>query len=302
MDKNMQKWITRIGVGVLILWFGLGGVGIIIIIPSEKGIEMLGQFGDSFGVLNTLFSGLAVLGVFAAVIFQWHEINDQRQELKEQRQRQDKQQFETTFFNMLNLLSEIVKGITFETVQGQQAFTQCKNTKQSNTGLNKLNDGRFVRLADASRMDKVKIVHEWIEGQHFEKYFRIIYTTLKFIEKSTLEYEEKKLYSNILRAQLSNDELFFLGYNCIADCKFLHFKMLVEKYTFLKHLPDTEQDELRPQNNDDNTRFYHSRAFDKAHKFSICYLEEVKNKFIQLGIDDFINYDEINDDTTRIAK
>lgn len=84
-----------------------------------------GQFGDMFGAANALFSGLAFLGVIAAILLQRVELIYQRHELKattkelagqkEQMERQNasltQQSFDNTFFNMLSLHHEIVNGI-----------------------------------------------------------------------------------------------------------------------------------------------------------------------------------------------
>jgi hypothetical protein len=43
-------------------------------------------FGDAFGVLNTLFSGLAFAGVVVALYLQMEELALQRQEMKDSRE------------------------------------------------------------------------------------------------------------------------------------------------------------------------------------------------------------------------
>ncbi len=45
-----------------------------------------GQIGDTFGALNALFSGVAMLGVVAAIFVQREELKLQRLELQEQRE------------------------------------------------------------------------------------------------------------------------------------------------------------------------------------------------------------------------
>jgi hypothetical protein len=47
-----------------------------------------------------------------------------------------------------------------------------------------------------------------------------------------------KEYSNIIRAQLSKDELVLLFYNCYSIIKFSgnRYKKLIEKYQFFEHL------------------------------------------------------------------
>ena len=48
--------------------------------PEERG-----TFGDMFGAVNALFSGLAFLGVIVAIILQKMELEEQRREIRESR-------------------------------------------------------------------------------------------------------------------------------------------------------------------------------------------------------------------------
>lgn len=66
-------------------------------------------------------------------------------------------------------------------------------------------------------------------------YFRNIYQILKFVDQSSID--NKQLYTNLLRAQLSSDELAILFYNCISDFGLRKFKPLIERYAFFEHLP-----------------------------------------------------------------
>jgi len=77
-----------------------------------------GEFGDSFGAINALFAGLAFTGVIFAIILQWQELRLQRQELRDtrteirgQKETLQKQNFESSFFQLLNMHSEIVSSI-----------------------------------------------------------------------------------------------------------------------------------------------------------------------------------------------
>ncbi len=92
--------------------------------------EVRGQIGDSFGLLNTLFSGLAFAGIIATIIMQRKELQLQREELeltrkelKKSAEAQDASQralnlqvqlmtkqailnaYQTSFSNNLNLLT-----------------------------------------------------------------------------------------------------------------------------------------------------------------------------------------------------
>ena len=61
---------------------------------SEFNIEKTGQIGDSFGILNSLFSGFAFVALIMTIYLQQEEINSMKKEL-------EKQNFENIFFLIL---------------------------------------------------------------------------------------------------------------------------------------------------------------------------------------------------------
>ena len=109
---------------VIVLWI----LAIIVLPLCFPNIEKRGQFGDSFGVVNALFSGLALAGVIYAIILQKNELELQREELKEtrkeirgqkeqleaQNQTLQKQNFESSFFQLLGLHNDIVNSMEVE--------------------------------------------------------------------------------------------------------------------------------------------------------------------------------------------
>ena len=69
------------------------------------------------------------------------------------------------------------------------------------------------------------------------RYFRNLYNVVKFVDQSEFpkEFGAKKFYTNLIRAQLSSNELGLLFYNCLSD-RGAEFKKLVEKYALLKDM------------------------------------------------------------------
>ena len=65
-------------------------------------------------------------------------------------------------------------------------------------------------------------------------YFIQIYQILKFINNSKIE--NKQFYVNLLRAQLSKEELDLLFYHCLGSIGKRKFKPLVEQFEFFEHL------------------------------------------------------------------
>lgn len=109
--------------GVFVLW---GLTFLLFLIKTESFSK--GEFGDMFGAVNALFSGLAFAGLIITLFLQRQELGLQREELeqtreelKNQRAEFEKenetlkyQRFENLFYNMLNLQQEIVIGLRFD--------------------------------------------------------------------------------------------------------------------------------------------------------------------------------------------
>lgn len=143
--KRENKWIIggsivailAISTPFIILWMSNKEITI-------KNIEGMGTVGDYLGGTTVgLLSLASIIFVVAAITMQKEELKLQREELKETRkeyhitnQTMKKQQFETTFFNMINLHHNILKEITEEGLVGrsviQNAYEDLKrayNTK-----------------------------------------------------------------------------------------------------------------------------------------------------------------------------
>ncbi len=65
-------------------------------------------------------------------------------------------------------------------------------------------------------------------------YFRSLYNLVKFVDMSSTP--DKRLYTNLVRAQLSTYELALLCYNCLSSFGAEKFKPFVEDYALLKGL------------------------------------------------------------------
>ena len=135
MKKNKSKKIKLIVtvslIIVLAIWIG----SIFINIKYISNWQTRGLFGDMFGSVNSLFSGLAFVGVILAIFLQSHELSLQRKELKKTQkvlrgQKQQliiqnrtftKQTFENTFFQLLNSHQILVESLNIFFVD--QKFT-----------------------------------------------------------------------------------------------------------------------------------------------------------------------------------
>jgi len=72
----------------------------------------------------------------------------------------------------------------------------------------------------------------------FKYFFINLYQILKYIDTYAENKESGKEYANMLRAQLTKNELVLLAYNAIGVQNFTtkNYQKLVEKYEFFEHL------------------------------------------------------------------
>jgi hypothetical protein len=75
-------------------------------------------------------------------------------------------------------------------------------------------------------------------GEELGQYYRTLYNILKLVERSEF-IDEKYVYTNLIRAQLSRYELSLLFYNSLSDYGREKMAPLVKEYKILKHLEKT---------------------------------------------------------------
>lgn len=223
-----------------------------------------GQFGDQFGAVNALFSGLAFAGLIFTIILQKKELALQHEELtetrselkgqKEQMEEQNKtmkiQRFENTFFQMLNQFQEITNNITYSfrdisgayhTVKGREAFYYSFETAIQKTQIEDWNplhiDHKFIGMREIIKDFGYDGYMDSITPTYFDHYFRFLYRILNFVKTSPLvtDFENEYQYTCMLRALLSRYELVWLYYNGLSYGKD-KLKPLIERYAMLNNL------------------------------------------------------------------
>ncbi|WP_439605624.1 hypothetical protein [Hydrogenophaga sp.] len=74
--------VVGVAVAIVVAWASVGAIVYLALPDWEK----RGQFGDVFGAVNALFSGLAFAGLIFAILLQREDLELQRQELALNRQ------------------------------------------------------------------------------------------------------------------------------------------------------------------------------------------------------------------------
>jgi hypothetical protein len=238
--------------GVIVVW-AVSGYWL-----AGKGLQERGTFGDMFGAVNALFSGLAFAGVIIAILLQRGELRLQREELtltreelvgqKEalnaQNKTLQKQNFETTFFQLLTLHNDLVNGIDLVSKGTEGGTTPIRGRDCFKVFYKK----RLGRLdhdkpgppgeTTVDRINRIYMVF-YADHQHdIGHYFRTLYNIVKFVDRS--DVPDKRFYTNLIRAQMSSFELLLLFYNCLSEMGREKFKPLIEKYALLKTMPRNE--------------------------------------------------------------
>lgn len=240
-DKHFSrlKKLSSIGITLAIAFLSVYAVNFYGPLSSDP--ERWGQFGDFLGgVLNPTFSFLALIALLGTFGLQIRELKISSKELKnsataliKQNDTLRQQQFEGSFFQLLNLHNTIINSIDLEspkkTTKGRDCFRIFLKRIESEVFK--------VENCDVEEFKKIYAAYFISHEQELGHYFRLLYNIIKLI-KSTPNID-KKFYTNIVRAQLSSAELMLLFYNCISELGDKKFKPLVEEFSLLKTIPRT---------------------------------------------------------------
>lgn len=228
-----------------------------------------------FGGLNALFSGFAFLGIIVTILMQRKELELQRRELgltrktlesqRKEMEAQNKtlkiQQFENTFFSLLRVHNDIVNSIDLikkdgQITKGRDCFRTFLSRLKEDLSRNNT-DRKSVESAMVEDGGKgwINIVYSgWWRSYRTEvgHYYRTLYNIIKFVDESDIG--EKTIYTNIVRASMSDQEQALLFYYCLSDIG-NSFKDYTIKYALIKHVSD---DLLE---NPNHKEFYDSSIF-----------------------------------------
>ena len=230
-----------------------------------------GTFGDMFGSVNALFSGLALAGIILTILLQRKELKLQREELRDTRTEFETQnetlklqRFENTFFSILNLHHQIVAAIDYRyykskekerTLYGGHGMLSTKPEDKEAvtiTGRNVFRHRYNLMLADLKKdpenYEEIYLEHYETAQTDFGHYFRNLYRMIKLVDQTDFFYDSAKVsedeifkikyrYTSIIRSQISDFELLWIFYNCLSENGIDKFKPYIEQYSFFKNIP-----------------------------------------------------------------
>jgi len=207
--------------------------------------ELFGTFGDFFGgVLGTFFTLISVLLVVRTFRHQQIVTRD-NQEL------QKAQQFNDLFFKLIQLYQSEVKELNGELENIiEENIEKIKKERIQYTDKDffdeekKLMQNKYRNLT-SYRKNIQRAINYYVlfytnNRSKMAAYFRTLYRIFELIDNTNLiDERHKKEYAKIIRAQLTESELFFLRYNAMTIYG-RQFILYLNKYHVLKHLPAFE--------------------------------------------------------------
>lgn len=269
VTKRPVNWNVRIPT-----WGAIVCVAAGIAVALPPFLRLCHEKGDKFSLTNlsslgsywqgsaaSLFSLGAFLLIYATFLAQQKQVAHQDKELEDQKQQFQLQHdsiklqnFENSFYQLLNLQSQIAsqmrqaRGRTqytnqLEWYEGRTCFSiwfdYLNQVFHRNVSLQTQEKG----VAETGKPDFVKQAYLEFYKTHQEDlghYFRTLYHLIKFVKVSNVvvEYEDKRRYTSLVRAQLSAYELLLLFYDGITEYG-EKFKPLIEEFGLLEHLDKT---------------------------------------------------------------
>ena len=230
-----------------------------------------GTFGDSFGAVNALFSGLAFAGVIVAILLQKRELELQREELSDTRkeaerlsdasERQNRfltlQAAQNQFFQMLSSWDRVVQGTEIQkdfdirntnkssmNPRGRDAIQAIAihlvdrvRAQMSTPDLEPSERNDLAATVYGEACSVYEDVHDTF-GDQLGHCFRLLYNIVRYIHEEDEEVfngNAKRSLIRILRAHLSQSELVLLMYSGLSQYG-RGFYPFIEKYDLLQNL------------------------------------------------------------------
>lgn len=191
-----------------------------------------GLFGDSFGALNAIFSGLAFSALLVTIFQQQKEISEQR--------------FDNLFFQHLNLHALLIRETIYYDPSDQKNYKGRECYQNIITKF--VDEDQDISFSSASikykkvYSDNVHIIHPCISSMFF---------IIRKIDQSKIRNKED--YIGLFKAQLSFEEMILIFFEGLFRSREL--KILVEKYAILEALSHAEV------NDDDFIKMYDKAAY-----------------------------------------
>lgn len=231
--------LTAIGIGIIV-WFVLRGIYYDDFINTSYTVNL-----DSSAKVGDFIGGfVGAIFTLVGIVLLYETLSLQRKEFIESRKVFQKQQFENKFFSLLDVYQNIITSMHYDIPNSSQVYIGKEFfIKHKEDVYN-----QFVPTASFYKNRKIAIdlyTKFYISNKEvIAHYYRTLYRLFKLVDETNFGKNDKLSYSKIVRAQLSESELFFINYNaCTSYGK--KFQRLINDYNLTKHLPLLERTEFK---------------------------------------------------------
>jgi len=230
---NIRNILLTCFTSILLVVFSYGGFLIIMTLPVTRySIESAGTFGDSFGALNSLFTGLGFAGLLVTIFLQREdlkltrlELSETRNEIKSQSETFRQQQFEESFYRLLSLYKTNLEQVSVksgrtpeERTHGVTALRQKQ--KKFDEACATQRDLQFPSAETPQEQEDYTyhlymLCHSNLPQQ--ARYMETLGSLLMLIEKDCYATSRREYYLNILSSQFTTHEVKYLFYQAFLN-------------------------------------------------------------------------------------
>lgn len=199
---------------------------------EEYSIAKAGTFGDSFGALNSLFTGLGFAGLLVTIFLQREdikltrvELSETRSEIRLQSRTFQQQQFEESFYRLIGLYRENLSQLSIKSdvnlrvrIKGIDALSHLQQKFDEACSAKRLMP--FPTSADANgKDDYVYWLYKTSNAIFFRqtRYTETLNAILSLIDNECFLPERRENYFQILSSQFTVYEVKFLFYQMFLN-------------------------------------------------------------------------------------
>ena len=158
--KSGQNSLQPFVIGCLVVYgIWIGSIWLNILFFENAHNELAAWFGDSFGAINTLFSGMAFAGIIYTILLQRKELQLQREELKQtrielQRSADSQEKSEELFRKQGEMMKRTAQ------LNGLNQVMEYYNIALNNTDRKSANRGKLIDKMKTARKKAESILNE----------------------------------------------------------------------------------------------------------------------------------------------
>ncbi|MCF1486082.1 hypothetical protein LZ838_01755 [Pseudomonas sp. AA27] len=230
---NIKNVLFACFASIVLVVLSYGGFLIVMTLPVTRySIESAGTFGDSFGALNSLFTGLGFAGLLVTIFLQREdlkltrlELSETRNEIKSQSETFRQQQFEESFYRLLTLYKANLEQVSVksgrtpeERIHGVTALRQKQKKFDEACATQR---GLQFPSAEKPQEQEDYAYHLYLicnsNLPQQARYMETLSSLLMLIEKDCYSASRREYYLNILSSQFTTHEVKYMFYQAFLN-------------------------------------------------------------------------------------